>query len=70
MKDEPEMIEGHTYLARIKVDPFAYRHNPDHKSLVGELVRVRLSQVVEITWESGGQNSCHRSNINVIEEIK
>jgi hypothetical protein len=70
MKKEPEMIEGHTYLAKIKIDPFAYRGIMGHKSLVGKMVHVRLGTVTEITWPSGGTNACHRSNLTVIEEVK
>ena len=68
-KEHP-ITEGRTYLAEVIVDPWAYRKIPEHTSLVGQIVRVKASEIVEIQWASGGKNSCHRSNLRVLGEAK
>lgn len=68
VKEHP-MTEGRTYLARVLVDP--WKGWAGHKrSLVGQIVKVRLGDAVEIEWPSGGGNSFARSSVEVIGEAE
>lgn len=66
-KEHP-IIEGRTYLAEITTCPWAYRKIPYSVSIVGQIVRVVASPIVEIEWEDGSKNSCLRSNLRIIGE--
>lgn len=63
---EPNIVEGHTYLARVTVDPWA--GYPKHRSIVGKLVKVTAYNTVNVEWPSGALNSFSRSSVKVIGE--
>ena len=66
---EQATTEGKTYLAEIVKCPWAYRKIPDQKSTVGKIVRVTMSRVVNIQWDSGAENSIDRSCVKIIGEV-
>lgn len=64
---EPALTEGRTYLARVTKDP--WKGYPNHRSLIGRLVKVSSEPLVRVEWPGGGGNTFARSCVEVIGEV-